>query len=318
MLEWVIPGQGERTSDACNTVTSLEYCVDCGAMNLRFYHCKNWHCPICYYEASKRAASRLDDRLHGAYKAWSKFGYKLGQVRGKGKEAHYNFLVKHFTFSLPSSEYENFDMKKAKKKLRKALSMVGIVGGATVFHPYRIKDKYNKPVYDALKAEDLKGGNWRGVQLDILNLKCWTEYVEFAPHFHVLGFFPKMLMKSNDFEEKTGWVYKNIEPYKKRDVYKTARYILTHHAVLEGHSVTYFGICSYNKLSTEIIKETIVKQCPKCNSINYFEIKCFGYEAEKYLSGEKLIQKEDLFLHVRLKIKKRYYFVNSKQSNLEV
>lgn len=312
MLEFVIPGQGDKTSDECNTVSSIEYCEDCGNINLRFYHCKNWHCPICYYEASKQAATRVDDRLHGAYHAWSKFGYKLGKVN------RYDFLVKHFTFSLPASEYGNFDLKKAKKKLRKSLSMVGLVGGAVVFHPYRIKDQYNKPIYDALQTAELRGGNWRGVQGDILNLKCWEEYVEFAPHFHVLGFFPKMLMKSSDYEAKTGWVYKNIEPYKKRDVYKTARYILTHHAVLEGHSVTYFGICSYNKLSTRIIKETIRKQCPNCNSVNYFQIKCFGYEAEKYISGEKKIKKEDLFLHVRFKVKKRYYFVNSKQSKLEV
>lgn len=298
--EYRIPGTQDKTSDSCNTVVSAEYCRDCGKVEARFYHCNNWDCPECYFWTASRAAHRVEDRLMGVQRAYSLVGKHPGKIT-------------HVTFSVPESEYQDFDYKQARKNCYKYAEMVGLLGGSLVFHPYRIKKEYHKPLYDALKSAELSGGIWRAVHDNLLGLDSWRSYVFFAPHFHVLGYFPRIAMKSNKFYELTGWTYKSIGITQERNVYRSARYLLTHHAVLSGQNVTYFGIASYSKTSVESLKTTTFKRCPSCGSEDYYLLECGSYRFSRFLEGLKPADDEFL-IHVRMVKKLKVYKVRIIQS----
>lgn len=283
--EFRIPGTLEKSSDSCNTFVGAEYCKDCGRSEARFYHCNNWDCPECYFFTATRAARRTEDRLRGVQIAYSNFGRFPGKTM-------------HVTFSVPDSEYDSFDLDKSWRTCIKYADMIGINGGAVIFHPYRIKSEFKKRIFDAVKAACLKGGLWSGVHNNVLNLGSWQDYVYFAPHFHVLGYYPKIVMKSNVFHEATGWVYKAIRVGQKRDVFATARYLYTHTAVPEGHkqAVHYFGIASYSKTSVESIKTKEFKKCPECGSKDYYLLS--GYSSatiERLFIGEWKPSEQELF-----------------------
>jgi hypothetical protein len=294
-----IPGTLHKTSDDCNQIVAVEYCKDCCKTEARFYHCNNWDCPECYFHTAVRAAHRVEDRLLGVQAAFS----KVGKFPGK---------IMHITFSIPESEYEDFDLGENWKKCIKYASMIGVNGGSVVFHPFRIKSEYRKKLFDAVKSMGLKGGLWSGIHSNVLNLDSWDCYVYFAPHFHVLGYYPKIVMKSNVFNDLTGWVYKAIGVGNERSVYRTARYLFTHTAVPEGHkqAVHYFGVASYSKTSSDTIKTKDFKKCPSCGSENYYLIRT-GYSSyllERLLVGEIKPADDDFFVHVRFtKTVKRYF-----------
>lgn len=295
MPEFRIPGTQAKTSEYCNTVVGAEYCRDCGKAEARFYHCNNWDCPECYFYTASRAAHRVESRLMGVQLAYANYGKHPGKIM-------------HITFSVPESDYEGFDLDAYYKKCIKHADMIGVLGGAVVFHPYRIKSDLRKPVYDAVKTLCLKGGLWSGIHSDVLHLGNWKEYVYFAPHFHVLGYYPKIVMKSNVFHDLTGWVYKAIGVSQQRNVYRTARYLLTHTAVPEGHkqAVHYFGIASNSKTTVESIKIKEFKKCPECGSENYYLINCGEYRFSRFLEGVKP-EEDEFFVHVRLiKTVKKY------------
>lgn len=295
-----IPGTLNKTSDNCNQIVAVEYCQDCGKSEARFYHCNNWDCPDCYFHTAIRAAYRVEDRLLGVQSAYS----NVGKFPGK---------IKHITFSIPESEYDDFNLEKSWKKCIKYAGMIGVNGGAVIFHPFRIKSEYRKKLFDAVKSMGLKGGLWSGIHSNVLNLESWDCYVYFAPHFHVLGYYPKIVMKSNVFNGLTDWVYVAFGVGKERSVYRTARYLFTHTAVPEGHKQTvhYFGIASYSKTSSESIKTKEFKKCPNCGSENYYLISS-GYSSyllNRLLLGEIKPSNDDFFVHVRFTRTIKRYFV---------
>lgn len=305
--EFRIPGVTlAKSKDECGTVASVEYCKDCGKAEARFYHCNNWDCATCYYYTAVRAAHRVEERLMGVQDAYSRYGKFPGKIM-------------HVTFSVPESEYEDFDLDKAWKRCIKNADMIGINGGAVIFHPFRIKSEFRKPLFDAVKSLGLKGGLWSGIHSNVLHLESWKEYVYFAPHFHVLGYYPKIVMKSNVFHELTGWVYKAIRVGKERNVFTTSRYLLTHTAVPEGHkqAVHYFGIASNSKTNVESIKIKEFKKCPECGSENYYLLKGYsGYSFGLLLSGELKPEADEFFVHVRLVRTIKKYSVKWKEPEL--
>lgn len=299
-----IPGTLVKTSEDCNTVVAAEYCKDCGKAEARFYHCNNWDCPECYFYTAMRAAHRVEDRLMGVQSAYSNYGKHPGKIV-------------HITFSVPESDYKDFDLEKYYKKCIKNADMIGVNGGAIIFHPFRIKAEFHKPIYDAVKALCLKGGLWSGVHSDVLHLGSWDAYTYFAPHFHVLGYYPKIVMKSNVFNEVTGWVYKAIGVNQERNVFRTARYLLTHTAVPEGHkqAVHYFGIASNSKTSVKSIKIKEFKKCPECGSENYYLIPCGEYRFTRFAEGLKPAD-DEFFVHVRLIRTVKKYSVHWKHADV--
>lgn len=273
-MRFQVPGMGEKSDEYCNTIVSALFCV-CGHLQAVFHHCNKWECPEDYFYTAERAAGRIEERLLGCINAYKTVSITLGRIN-------------HVTFSLPPGlDQESFDTKKAWSDARKYAKEVGILGGCMTFHPYRIHKGMHWKIMKALRLRpDLKGGLWTGAHKDILELGSIDKYLYWSPHFHMLAFFPKTLEKSNDFYQRTGWAYKNIDPGKNRNVFTTARYILTHQAIIPGkQSYTYFGICSPNKLGKKESAKTLEHLYCECGS-QLQKTPCFEFQYEKYITGE--------------------------------
>ena len=299
-----IPGLGSKNSSLCNTVVSAQYCSDCNTYSPRFHHCYNWDCPECYFWTASRAAHRLEERLIGVQKAYS----SLGKFPGK---------VIHLVLSPPKSDYSNFSLLNSRKKSINYAKQIGVLGAAVVFHPYRVHEHLRGKLLRSLKDSGEKGGIWRAIIENRLNLPSWKDAVYFSPHFHVLGFYPRIKVQSTAFFKATGWMYKAIDVKKARNVYQTARYLLTHHALLPGHNIIYMGIASYAKTSVTVKKETILKPCPCCNSDNYFVVECGDYRYSQFIEGIEKPSPDELFIHVRLRKKVKWFFVRTSQLTVE-
>lgn len=315
LADFHLMGTGEVTSPDCNTVVAVKYCRDCGQVAARYHHCHNWECPECYFWNASDSAYDVEQRLMGVQRANSAIGKHPGRVL-------------HVTFSVPLSEWEDFHLGRARRKLYRFAKMIGLLGGAVVFHAYRIREELRTPLLEALKGSGLIGGLWAGVHEDLLGLGSWKSYVVLGPHFHVLGFYPRTLMKSNAFYEATGWTYKAIGITQARNVFKTARYQLSHVAI-DGRSqaVTYFGIASYNKTSVKSVKMTTFETCPKCGSDDYFLLRCGAHRFEQLSAGVQLIDGKyrrvkpddsELILHVRLVKTVKFFTVRTEQVGLAV
>ena len=254
LLSFLLPGYGHKTKEYCNTVTSADYCPSCHRTVGHYYHCKNFQCPECYKAAAYQAAVRASDYLLGCHKAWKAFGKNLG-------------FVNHIELSVPENEYQDFDKKKMIERAIKYCKRIGISGGGLVFHAFRIKKEYQRPIQQAVKAAGKKMGSWEAIHENILGLPSTSDYLVFSPHFHIVGYF-KLKQKSNEFYNETGWTYKNISWSKGRGsenqegVTKMFAYLLTHHAHEPGkQAIHYFGTASKNKVSKDTWKEKKNKKC---------------------------------------------------------
>jgi hypothetical protein len=263
--EYTVPGFGVQKSERCNTPSFVDYCPDCKHTEVHSYHCNRWDCPVCYPYTAAKAARQVANRVWGVNGAWCSHGSDIGHIN-------------HIVISVPPSEYEGFDEKASKKLMVKHAKRIGLSGGAVVFHPYRLPDDVEYFVSDVMKERGLKGGNWKGVHDNVLRfgyvngrfIDSWLDYVEFSPHWHIIGYF-KLKERSDSFFESTGWTYKNVSmekygvPLDRAGIKGTVRYLCTHHRIEKGRqSVTYFGIASPNKVKREVIVKIEVAKCPEC------------------------------------------------------
>ena len=136
----------------------------------------------------------------------------------------------HVVISIPDNMRLK-PLKEIKKELKKVKKMVGINADAAILHPFRFE-----------------GG--KGIP-------------HTSPHFHLIAF--GWIKDTKECYEKTGFVVKKISTLKNEvDVFRTAKYLLTHAGVKKkNHAVTYSGKISYSKL--RIIKEDVEPlMCPHC------------------------------------------------------
>lgn len=263
--EYNLPGFGNQTSSKCNVPNFVEYCPDCQHTDVHSYHCTRWDCPICYAWTAKKRARETATRLFGTYDAWRLHGTDVGYM---------NQIV----ISPPPSEYENFDEKTAKKKLHKFCKEIGLLGGAVVFHPFRLPDEVEDVLFQVMRRNDIPGGYWEGLHKNALVsgflngrlIESWRDCVEFSPHWHIVGFF-KLKERSDSFYERTGWTYKNVsmekyhEPLDFEGAKRTIAYLCTHHRIEKGRqSVTYFGKAAPNQVIHTTETEMKVKKCSEC------------------------------------------------------
>jgi hypothetical protein len=134
----------------------------------------------------------------------------------------------HVTVSVSRDDYDE-SLLVLRSKLYKVLKSVHFLGGMAIFHPRR-KNRY---------------GLWY-----------------FSPHFHMVGYGWLTDIRRNYVA--SGWVVKNIGI--RKTVEGTIWYQLSHAGIPEGrHAVTWFGVCSYNKL--KLAKEEKEEHlCPVCRS----------------------------------------------------
>ena len=172
--------------------------------------------------------------------------YKLGCFRAVCEECHYRWLCRqsnrstrriekyqklsgkhprHIILSVPLYDY-GLSLKELRKKARLVLREISCVGGAIIFHSFRLKN---------------------------LNL-FWS------PHFHVIGFG---IVKAKIFQayRKYHWFIKD-KGFRK-SVFGTFHYNLDHCGIKKGvQALVWFGDLSYSKLKLE--KEPDSSVCPGC------------------------------------------------------
>ena len=257
-----ISGVGERTDEDCGVWFKRLVCSGCGEEYKSARHsCHQRRCPECWGDWLNRAVADLCERLEGyrqAYEAWREERVKEG-VKGLRREIGNPM---HVILSPPPSEYGKGtpeDLKRLRRKARRFVREMGLWGGYLIFHAYRIK-KSLKPL-----LKRFGGSYWDLVREDVLGLGGWEYYVVYSPHFHVVG-FGRCKEKSNDFYERTGWIYKFKGHLAKKDRWGAVRYLLSHATFADGtRTHTAFGNMVF--LVAEVVergKEPLT--CPKCGS----------------------------------------------------
>jgi hypothetical protein len=302
-----LPGFGEK-KETCHTIYGMRYCPSCGHHHPLRNSCKKFDCPECYFDASKRAASNIEMRLEGVRAAYSSIGKKLGSVQ-------------HLWVTIPPAEIAKHPLEYFEKKLKEYLKMIGVSGGCYFIHPWRINSIYKPILLKTLKSNNLKGGYWRALHLDPKGFQSPFPYLVEGLHFHVLGFYPKIIMKADEFKRITGWNY-FASISKNRNIYSTARYLLTH-TVIDGRRnlYHYFGLASpyYTRVQNETVKEFI--PCPECKSEEYYKIPLTGFLYESFLNNNwkpEIISIGDggQFPYVRRILKLKWYSVPAKFLNI--
>lgn len=174
--------------------------------------------------------------------------------------------VKHVTFSPPQEWAINVlsagvdGIKLLRKEFNRVLKISGAKGAVSIFHACR-KD----------------GDEW-----------------VLSPHFHVIlvGF----LKNSDEFYDKTGWVYKAIPNRANRDVRATMFYQLSHvfyygdletgERVGNYHIVSWHGDFSYNKVAVDSVAYKLeTYNCPSCGDamVEVFDGGCYKRYDDFYI-----------------------------------
>ncbi|MBA7583688.1 hypothetical protein ES708_25635 [subsurface metagenome] len=246
-------GMGEQTNDFCGKIRSMIACPECHYYVPIRIRCKRSTCPVCFHSLIGRGAESAQSRIMGYYNAQLADNPAGGSRRGRVR------LPYHAVLSLPEDQYcpsyvsEKEEMKRLKDIFRKQALKMGSTGGTSVIHVFRIKWGYKRLLNELAtrlnKSGERTPSGGRYKLYDALRtLPNWRECVYYSPHVHIIGY--GYLQPSNELED--GWVYKKIinRPLKDgEDVRHLISYLLSHATPVSGmHTVTYFGVCSYNKL----------------------------------------------------------------------
>lgn len=311
-----LPGLGEPL-ESCDEVTGYLSCPDGHTKIALKSACQRVECPACFHAWARKAGHRVAERLRGLRSAY---------YHSRPREYQKLRSFRHFTFSPPQdllaedcSLDEAFALWRSFWQAEKPL-----YGGSVIFHPYRLtaEAKRGLAAYMAARADAgdeegcdyERGGLWALAREDVLGLGSFQAYYTWGPHYHVIG-FGYVAEKSDDFEQRTGWVYVNL---KDRDatisvdpktgqirdqVEATARYQLTHAGVARGPSGKYqnsyrwFGLCDAkhcrlvkNARGGAVIRRIVdsVLLCPVCGRRLTFETDC--------ITGEVVLSDHDLYL----------------------
>lgn len=210
--------------------------------------CNDRECPTCYGKIVAKEAGKAEDHLRKIHDEYLKDGYDLG-------------VPVHLVLSPPQgpadiarlNDPDFYHDRRAQAYL--FAQQIGMVGGCLVYHHKRGSSKDFRLLRQGIiDLDDLKDG----------------------PHFHFVGFMPRgHMIKSSEFYQETGWIYKTIDfrIKKFKTVYSVVRYELSHASYFEGrHMITWFGLCSYNNVRIDRKKITESVECKTCGApIAYFD-----------------------------------------------
>ncbi len=291
-LPFEIPGLGDAR-DTCTDVQGYISCPD-GHTKIPLRNtCQRVECPECYLTWCRKAGHRISERLRGVRSAyWHTRRNEYKKVRS----------MRHFVFSPPPGLLEpGISLDDAFQCWRSFHQIWGVLeGGCVIFHPYRLRDDVIVELKEYMSARGscasaereayADGGYWRLAHLDVLGIGDMSNYVEWGPHYHVLG-FGFVAVKSDVLYERSGWVYSNLGARSPGirvcpesgvivdEVDLTARYQLSHAGVERGPSGKYrnayrwFGVCSVKNckldrtpVGTTVVRLTVnsVLLCPVC------------------------------------------------------
>lgn len=233
----VLPGHGAPGGDCGTSIP--HHCNSCGHTYTLKSACMLRVCPNCWQKWARREARVSGERL------WA--GANL-IMRGTPKRAGYR--VVHAVVSMPD---QGDDINVQRDKARRVIKRHGLVGGLTIYHPFRKGDE-DDFVHDG------------------------------HVHFHVVGIAPGDITPGGN---DCGAVFKVIRDAKRGDYWGLREcgevrdlvfYLLTHCGIIEGkHALTWYGSLSYNSLSNRTLDEAYPgyleraragppKRCPACGS----------------------------------------------------
>lgn len=150
--------------------------------------------------------------------------------------------------SVPQEEAEEWTIEEVNTSLfrrgyRRGRN-IGIEGGVSIWHPYRIKQKYQKQLRQMGKEGKLNVGKheskgmWDAVKNDALELGYYKKYLKIGMHMHFIGFGRDINgHRGNDFLIK---IKGDATPDRMdmEEVMKYLYYVLTHAGHLEGDTHT--------------------------------------------------------------------------------
>jgi hypothetical protein len=199
----------------CGDIRLVVACPELHEKHLIHQVCHRLQCPVCFRDAASRAAHRIEERLEGLHGAYEKNGIRLGRP-------------KHIVFSPPQEDWAQERLERdGGKALRRRLYQLlvkyakdGVYGGATITHGERRK-------------------HTDGTECD--KKRCRRKHVwVWGPHIHFIGY--GFFENSARFYTETGWTYKRIDDGGgERDIFSTAKYLLTHCALFVGEDREQLG-----------------------------------------------------------------------------
>ena len=237
-IAFELPSQGDPLID-CGEVRAKAWCPDC----LEFKHellnyCSRSECPTCALNTAAKAALRITERM------WSYLDLLVEHKK--------NAKLSHVTFSQHLDDYSDF--KSMRKELRKVLKIAGVRGACVINHPFRFRDFEGNEI------------PWKHCSLNPNAIEPVIDSTNiYSIHWHTLC--TGWLIPSDEFQERTGWIYKKHGVLETRDdVFSCASYLVSHMGINEAvRSITYVGECSYNKMvieSESVELEPVL--CPDC------------------------------------------------------
>jgi hypothetical protein len=294
---------------ACNTARGQEIIGDDGKIEKHYvrhlqHSCDNPTCPICMPRWTRKEGARLSTALRGyQVKALGEqvFEYECDEdydcsepVLDATEIAWHKYNAKylnHYMLSpLLSVVPREMGIDEIKALGKAMATRVGVTGGVMVFHPYRIKKYIQKCLSKycvSIHKENFEGREkkfWELLRENVLNLKSWREYIEWSPHYHIVGF--GRILSQRTIEEKmaariilNGWVARWIRHVDTRiwfdgqDIHdpiaELAAYLLSHAGHVPGKKIPMrFGVMSSHRLE-KVGKPNIIHCdviCPECKS----------------------------------------------------
>jgi len=203
-------------------------------------------CPVCGPTWAARATRRA-----------------AGRVRGYVTATGTKYSPRHVSYSPPRRDYQDDqDVDDACRALledfQKVVDRSGAEALALVIHPWRFRKGMRVRAREEARAAGFRGNPYEWA----LSRANWAEYLYLSPHIHalVLGY----LVPSEEFEQLTGWVYRNHGI--RKNIEGTIYYLLTH-AWVRGNAkaVRYWRGMSTRHLGCTVKIEHVTKECPVCH-----------------------------------------------------
>ena len=295
-----IPGTGSITDvKNCGTWKTSAACSnDPGHFTRHFKNsCGNPLCPECYGSWISKAANRIAQRLRGYIREANNGQFTLDDTPLAAWHKDNTRYLNHYVVS-PRKDEICFDWsyQKIRQVGMKMARRMGVTGGEGFFHPYRvikpikIRLKYLCRETTRMTEDEQERKFWELIRDDALKLGSWQKYVEWSPHYHIIGFgrLPDQRTQEqrDEFKRKfAGWIvhwvrHVNTERYftgqdMHDEVIELAAYLLSHSGYElnekgKGRNIPIdFGVCGRNQLKKlgDPLIESYQVVCPKCQSL---------------------------------------------------
>jgi hypothetical protein len=273
-LNWDLPGHGKSYVDCgevrikgCDRIEKHDDHMVFGRTFKR--NCGRKACPTCYEAWASNQALRGLIRLASytvGFDSVDKIIYDVKtQLFANSRRVQKQELISRLEESVHSSHKKPIHVvlspppgfiddsmagyARARRLAYEIAKHCGLIGGAVIFHPYRLKCAKCGSTIDDYTNSCSKCGS---------SVFSWV----WSPHFHVLGF--GWIVNTAETYEKNGWVVANKGV--RKSVYWTFQYLLSHAGVSSVHTTTWFGHLAYNMMKAVPVLGSLNEVCPYCHA----------------------------------------------------